>query len=64
MTKLQMIREQRDMSKYRLAQLSGLSQTHIGNLESGKADIEDMTVRNLKTLARGLGVKNFTDLLD
>lgn len=63
MTKLQEIREKRDMSKYRLAQLSGISDTYIGWIENGKKSIDDMTLKKIKQLAKALMV-NYTDLID
>ncbi len=62
-TKLQEIREEKGLSKYRLAQLSGLSITHICNIESGKKDIEDMSLKNIKKLAKGLMI-DYTDLIN
>ena len=63
MTKLQKIREEKEMSKYRLAQLSGFSITYISNIESGRRDIEDISLRNIKKFAQCLDV-DYTDLLD
>ena len=63
MTNLQKIREQREMSKYRLAQLTGFSITYISNIEGGKRSIEDISLRNIKTFANALNV-DYTDLLD
>ena len=63
MTKLQEIREKRDMSKYRLSQLSGLSITYISRIESGIKSIEDVTLKNIRLLANALNV-NYTDLID
>ena len=63
MTNLQKFREKRKLSKYRLSELSGVSDTYISWLENGKRDINDMTVRKVKDLAKALGV-NYTDLID
>lgn len=63
MTKLQKIREERDLSKYKLAQLTGFSITYISNIESGKTDIENISLKNIKKFASALEVP-FTDLID
>lgn len=63
MTNLQKYREKRKLSKYRLSELSGVSDTYISWLENGKRDINDMTVKKVKDLAKALGV-NYTDLID
>lgn len=63
MTKLQKIREKRDISKYRLSQLSGLSQTYIGRIENGSTSIENVTLKNIRLLAKALNV-DYTELLD
>ncbi len=63
MTNLQKIREKRDISKYRLSQLSGLSQTYIGRIENGSTSIENVTLKNIRLLAKALNV-DYTELLD
>ena len=63
MTNLQKIREKRDISKYRLSQLSGLSQTYIVRIENGSTSIENVTLKNIRLLAKALNV-DYTELLD
>ena len=61
--KLKYYRELRGMSKYRLSQLSGVSQSHIGALERDIASMEKMTIKTVKELAKALNIK-YTDLID
>ncbi len=48
--------EDKQMSKYRLAKLSGVSQSTINDICSGKADIKNCTGETLYKLAAALGV--------
>lgn len=48
--------EEKQMSKYRLAKLSGVSQSTINDICSGKADIKNCTGETLYKLAAALGV--------
>lgn len=63
MTKLQQIRESQEISRYRLAQLTGFSITYISNLEEGRKSIEDIKLSNIRKFADALKV-NFLDLID
>ena len=56
---LKSLRNQRHLSKYRLAKLSGLSAVYISQLEKG---LKSPTERTLKKLAIALGV-SVTDLI-
>lgn len=51
--KLKHLREAKDLTKYRLAKLSGIAEAYIGQLESGRVDQPRRTT--LKALAKGLG---------
>jgi transcriptional regulator with XRE-family HTH domain len=59
--KIKRLREEKGLTKYRLAKLSGLDEAYIGQLESGRIDQPRRSTK--AALAKGLGVSLsvFTD---
>ena len=63
MTMLNQILSEKGMSKYRLAKLTGIPQTTILDLCSGKSRIEKCNVITVYKIAKALGCK-VTDILE
>ena len=52
---LQSMLKERNMSMYRLSQISGVSKTTVIDICSGKSDIEGCTARTVMRLSKALG---------
>lgn len=63
MNRLQMIRKSKGFTQLELAKMSGLTQPYIANVESGKVNIENVSLKNGLILSSVLGCR-MEDLVD
>lgn len=61
--KLQKLLDARNISKYRLSQMSGVPKTTINDICSGKSSIENCNVKTVYLIAVALGC-SMEELLD
>lgn len=56
MTKIEKIRNEKNLSVYQVSKASGVKITTITNIEKGITDMDNVRLGTLKKISKGLGV--------